>query len=64
MLTEIREKTQGTFAWVILILICVPFALWGLQNYTDGGQENAVIIVGDKEFVQRDVSQAYAQFKQ
>ncbi len=64
MLTEIREKTQGTFAWVILILICVPFALWGLQNYTDGGQENAVVIVGDKEFVQRDVSQAYAQFKQ
>ncbi|MCK5355053.1 MAG: SurA N-terminal domain-containing protein [Methyloprofundus sp.] len=64
MLTEIREKTQGTFAWVILILICVPFALWGLQNYTDGGQESAVIIVGDKEFVQRDVSQAYAQFKQ
>ncbi len=64
MLTEIREKTQGTFAWVILILICVPFALWGLQNYTEGGQESAVVIVGDKEFVQRDVSQAYAQFKQ
>ena len=64
MLTKIREKTQGTFAWVILILICVPFALWGLQNYTDGGQERAVVIVGDKEFVQRDVSQAYAQFKQ
>ncbi len=64
MLTKIREKTQGTFAWVILILICVPFALWGLQNYTEGGQESAVIIVGDKEFVQRDVNQAYAQFKQ
>ena len=64
MLTKIREKTQGTFAWVILILICVPFALWGLQNYTDGGQESAVVIVGDKEFVQRDVNQAYAQFKQ
>jgi peptidyl-prolyl cis-trans isomerase D len=64
MLTKIREKTQGTFAWVILILICVPFALWGLQNYTDGGQESAVVIVGDKEFVQRDVTQAYTQFKQ
>ena len=64
MLTKIREKTQGTFAWIILILICVPFALWGLNNYTDGGQESAVVIVGDKEFVQRDVNQAYAQFKQ
>ncbi len=64
MLSKIREKTQGTFAWVILILICVPFALWGLQNYTEGGKESAVVIVGDKEFVQRDVNQAYAQFKQ
>lgn len=64
MLTKIREKTQGTFAWIILILICVPFALWGLQNYTDNAQENAIVIVGDKEFVQRDVNQAYAQFKQ
>ncbi|MCF7969769.1 MAG: SurA N-terminal domain-containing protein [Methylococcaceae bacterium] len=64
MLSKIREKTQGTFAWVILILICVPFALWGLQNYTEGGQESAVVIVGDKEFVQRDVNQAYTQFKQ
>ncbi|OQK17311.1 peptidylprolyl isomerase [Methyloprofundus sedimenti] len=64
MLTKIREKTQGTFAWIILILICVPFALWGLQNYTDGAKESAVVIVGDKEFVQRDVNQAYAQFKQ
>lgn len=64
MLSKIREKTQGTFAWVILILICVPFALWGLQNYTEGGQAEAVVIVGDKEFGQRDVNQAYAQFKQ
>lgn len=64
MLTKIREKTQGTFAWIILILICVPFALWGIQNYTDGGQENAVVIVGDKEFGQTEVNQAYAQFKQ
>ena len=64
MLTTIREKTQGTFAWVILLLICVPFALWGLQNYTDNPQENALIVVGDKEFVRNDVTQAYAQFKQ
>lgn len=64
MLTKIREKTQGVFAWIILILICVPFALWGLQNYTDGRQENSIVIVGAKEFFQRDVNQAYTQFKQ
>ncbi len=64
MLTKIREKTQGTFAWVILILICVPFALWGLQNYTTNPQETAVVIVGDREFSQQEVNQSYATFKQ
>jgi len=64
MLTKIREKTQGTFAWVILILICVPFALWGLQNYTTNPQETAVVIVGDREFSQQEVNQAYVSFKQ
>ncbi len=64
MLLKIREKSQGVFAWVILILICVPFALWGIQNYVGGGSENAIATVGDKEFFQQDLNQAYAQFSQ
>ena len=64
MLLKIREKSQGTFAWVILIMICVPFMLWGIQNYMGGGSENAVASVGDKEFFQNDVNQAYAQYSQ
>lgn len=64
MLLKIREKAQGIFAWVILILICVPFALWGIQNYLDVGKESFVAKVGDKEFFQRDVNRAYAQYSQ
>jgi peptidyl-prolyl cis-trans isomerase D len=64
MLLKIREKAQGIFAWVILIIICVPFALWGIQNYVEGGKENFVAKVGDKEFFQRDVNRAYAQYSQ
>lgn len=64
MLIKIREKSQGVFAWVILILICVPFALWGIQNYVGGGTEAAVVTVGDKEFFQRDITQAYVKFSQ
>jgi len=64
MLTKIREKTQGTFAWAILVLICVPFALMGLNNYTDNMQEDSLVSVGEKEFSQNDVNQAYDQFKQ
>jgi len=62
MLTKIREKTQGTFATVILLLIGVPFALWGINNYIDSGREKSVASVGDKEFYQRDVLKAYEQF--
>jgi peptidyl-prolyl cis-trans isomerase D len=64
MLTKIREKAQGAFAWGILIVICVPFALWGIQNYLDAGEEASVASVGDKEFFQRDVNKAYEQYSQ
>jgi len=64
MLTKIREKAQGAFAWGILIIICVPFALWGIQNYLDTGEEAPVASVGDKDFFQRDVNKAYEQYSQ
>jgi len=64
MLTKIREKSQGTLAWVILILICVPFALWGINNYLDAGGEAPIASVGDKDFYQRDVNKAYEQYSQ
>ena len=64
MLTKIRENAQGAFAWGILIVICVPFALWGIQNYLDTGEEAPVASVGDKDFFQRDVNKAYEQYSQ
>ena len=64
MLLKIREKSQGVFSWIILILICVPFALWGLQNYTGDGKETPIATIGDKEFFQRDLNKAYEQFSQ
>jgi peptidyl-prolyl cis-trans isomerase D len=64
MLTKIREKAQGAFAWIILIVICVPFALWGIQNYVGDAKEPPVASVGGKDFYQRDVNQAYEQYAQ
>lgn len=64
MLSKIRENSQGVFAWIILILICVPFALWGIQNYVGGGSEAVIISVDGQEFFQQEVNQAYAQYSQ
>ena len=33
MLLAIRDKAHGWIAWVIVILISIPFALWGIQEY-------------------------------
>lgn len=37
MLTTIREKTQGIIATFILLLVVIPFALWGVNSYFDSG---------------------------
>ena len=37
MLTTIREKTKGWIAGVILALVAIPFALWGINAYFEGG---------------------------
>ena len=33
MLQAIRDRAHGWIAWVIVGLIAVPFALWGIQEY-------------------------------
>ncbi|MBT7443031.1 MAG: hypothetical protein HN790_03590 [Methylococcales bacterium] len=37
MLQDIRERAQGWIAWVIVFIISIPFALWGIQSYLGGG---------------------------
>ena len=37
MLSTIKEKTQGWIAGIILGLVTIPFALWGINTYFEGG---------------------------
>lgn len=39
MLSTIREKTQGIIASFIMLLIVIPFALWGINSYFDKGSK-------------------------
>jgi peptidyl-prolyl cis-trans isomerase D len=64
MLQEIREKVHGVFASVILVFVCILFGLWGIQNYLGGGKEAPIVSVGDRNFYQNDVNQAYQQYAQ
>lgn len=55
MLEAIRERAQGWIAKVILGLIIVTFAVWGLDSYfMGGGQEPPAAKVNDDEISQRE----------
>ncbi len=47
ILHSIRERATGWFAWVIVILISIPFALWGINSYITPDANPAVAHVGD-----------------
>jgi peptidyl-prolyl cis-trans isomerase D len=53
MLTTIREKTQGIIASFILVLIVIPFALWGINSYFEGGPGTYVAKVDGVEITQQ-----------
>lgn len=64
MLQDIRERAQGWIAWFIVILISVPFALWGIQEYLGVGSEPVVASVNGQEITERQFDKAYREFRQ
>ncbi len=61
MLQSIHDNAKGWIAYFIVILISVPFALWGIQQYLGGGGDNIVAVVNGEDIslqaVQNEVSQ-------
>ncbi len=47
LLHSIREKATGWFAWVIVVLISIPFALWGINSYITPDANPSIANVGD-----------------
>ena len=56
MLQEIRERAQGWVAWAIVILISIPFALWGIQSYLGVGGESVVATVNGTDITEQQFS--------
>ena len=64
MLQSIREKSQGWILWVIVIVICVPFALWGVKSYLYGSSAgNVVVKVDGMKITEQQLSISYNQLK-
>ncbi len=64
MLQNIRDKAQGWIAYGIVILISVPFALWGIQEYLGIGSEPVAATVNGTEITERALDSQFQRFRQ
>ena len=60
MLLAIRDRTRGWIAYLIVALLVIPFALFGLYNYIgNGGGDQTVAQVDGEEITRTALDQAY-----
>ena len=64
MLQFIRDNATGWIAWGIVILISIPFALWGIHQYVTPDSSVAVATVDDTEIGYYDFQRLYARRRQ
>jgi peptidyl-prolyl cis-trans isomerase D len=63
MLQAIRNRAQGWIAWIIIILISIPFALFGIQEYLGISGNPVVAAVNGVEIKEDDVQQRLRDFR-
>lgn len=64
MLQSIRDRTQGWIAGVIISLVILSFALWGIHSYVAGaGASDNVAKVNGVEITKRDFATAYERLR-
>ena len=63
MLQSIRDKTSGWIAYLIVFLISIPFALWGVNSYFGGGELAPAATVNGVEVTAQNLDVAYANYR-
>lgn len=63
MLQKLREKTSGWIAVVILALLMIPFAFFGVENYFNAQTATYVARVGDQEISQDEFQQRFQEYR-
>lgn len=58
MLQDIRKNFQGTFAKVIIAIICVPFVLFGVESLFSSGSGNKVAEVNGEAVTAQELNEA------
>ena len=63
MLQTIRDKTSGLIAIVIVGLLIITFAFWGVSYYFDQGGEVVAIKVNDSDIELREYQRVYQNIR-
>jgi peptidyl-prolyl cis-trans isomerase D len=64
MLQVIRDRASGWIAYIIVILISIPFALWGIQEYLGGSDPRLAAEVNGNEIPLHAFNREYHQQRQ
>ncbi|WP_417550402.1 SurA N-terminal domain-containing protein [Methylophaga sp.] len=64
MLHFIRDRAQGWIAWFIVGLICIPFALWGVNSYVTGPSDTVVATVNGDDITSTQLTQAVQRYRE
>ena len=64
LLQKIRDHAKGWFAYTIIGLLTVPFALWGINEYFDAGGPADAAVVGDSKISLQEFQRSYQQQRQ
>jgi len=59
MIQFIRDHAKGAIAWIILILVIIPFALWGVNEYFMGNTDLTVAKVGKRAIPAQEFQRVY-----
>ena len=64
LLQKIRDHAQGWFAYIVIGLLTIPFAVWGINYYFEGGGPMDAALVGDSKISLQEFQRAYQQQRQ
>lgn len=64
MLQTIHDKAKGWIAYAIVGFISIPFALFGINSYMEGGATKAAAVVNGEEVPAQEVQQELARIRQ
>lgn len=61
MLQSLRDRMSGVVAWFIVGLLIIPFAFFGIDQFTTSNANPEVASVGDRDITLREFQNAYNQ---